>query len=84
MRTDSFGHASLSRAHRKWRTVGEVIAFKAGWHRRGAWAFRAWRNSPGHLGVLLDSRARSIGAGRTRGHYGGGRATIWTLRVGRR
>ena len=81
---DWFGHASRIQASGSWRVLGEVLAFRPGRIRSTRWAMRAWKSSPGHRAVLLDGRFRRVGLGRAAGRWGRGRATVWTVQLGRR
>jgi uncharacterized protein YkwD len=84
MSTDRFGHAPRIRAPRRFRWVGEVLAMHRGWRPRSSSTIRTWMHSPTHRHVLLSRNFRSVGAGRAAGRFGGRRATIWVMQVGRR
>ena len=83
MRTDRFGHARRIRANPRFRRVGEVLAMHGGWRPRASKTIRAWMHSPTHRHVLLSRSYRRVGAGRAVGRFGGRRATIWVMQVGR-
>ena len=84
IRTDRFGHASRIRASRRFRALGEVLAFRPGWRKSGRYALRMWSRSGSHASTLLSRRFRHIGAGRARGRFGGRLVTIWVVQVGAR
>jgi uncharacterized protein YkwD len=84
IRTDRFGHASRIRASRRFRALGEVLAFRPGWRKSGRYALRMWSRSGSHRSTLLSGRFRHIGAGRARGRFGGRLVTIWVVQVGAR
>ncbi len=77
-----FAHQSLIRASRRFGRLGEVLALHRGWRGRVSRTVRMWLRSPGHRAVLLSGRYHYIGAGRARGRYHGGRATVWTAHLG--
>jgi uncharacterized protein YkwD len=81
--TDTFGHASSIRASSRFRRLGEIIAYHWGWRLRMRRSpLGQWRNSSGHLSLLLDSGFDYAGVGRAAGYYGGKRATVWTVQFG--
>jgi uncharacterized protein YkwD len=82
IRADRFGHSSRIRASRKFRTLGEVLAYRPGWRKNGAFALRMWSRSSGHRSTLLGGQFRYIGAGRARGRFGRRLVTIWVVQVG--
>jgi len=84
MRTNRFGHAPRIRANPRFRFLGEVLALHWGWRPRASSTIRAWMRSPTHRHVLLSRSYRRVGAGRAAGRFGGRRATIWVMQVGRR
>jgi uncharacterized protein YkwD len=84
MRTDRFGHAPRIRANPSFRWLGEVLAMHRGWRPRSSSTIRSWMRSPTHRHVLLSRNFRRVGAGRAIGRFGGRRATIWVMQVGRR
>jgi uncharacterized protein YkwD len=84
MRTDRFGHAPRIRANPSFRWLGEVLAMHRGWRPRTSSTIRGWMHSPTHRHVLLSRSFRSVGVARAAGHFGGRRATIWVMQVGRR
>jgi uncharacterized protein YkwD len=83
LRTDRFAHASRIMASRRFSSLGEVLALSAGWKIRRRRTLRLWLGSPGHRTVLLSSSYRYIGAARVRGRFGGSRAMVWTVQLGR-
>jgi uncharacterized protein YkwD len=84
MRTHTFGHAPRIHAPRGFRRLGEVLAMHSGWRPRSSSTIRGWMHSPTHRHVLLSRSYGSVGAGRATGRFGGRRATIWVMQVGRR
>lgn len=83
LRTDRFAHASRIRASRRFSDLGEVLALSAGWKALRKRTLGLWLGSPSHRGVLMRPSARYIGAARARGRFGGNRALVWTVQVGR-
>jgi uncharacterized protein YkwD len=84
MRSDYFGHLSRIPVAARWRTAGETLEWHSGWRLRPRRVVSVWMHSAAHRAVLLSSRFSRIGVGRTRGKYGGRRATMWVAHVGRR
>jgi uncharacterized protein YkwD len=84
MRSDYFGHLSRIPVAARWRAAGETLEWHSGWRLRPRRVVSRWMHSPPHRAVLLSSRFRRIGVGRTRGRYGHVRATMWVAHVGRR
>ncbi|MBX5468925.1 MAG: CAP domain-containing protein [Thermoleophilaceae bacterium] len=84
MREDRFGHDARIEASGGFRRLGEVLAFHTGRAPAVALTLRAWASSPEHRAILLSSRFRSIGLGRTSGRFHGYRATIWVGQLGHR
>jgi uncharacterized protein YkwD len=83
MSSDYFGHLSRIPVASNWRAAGETLEWHAGWRLRPRAVVTRWMHSPTHRAVLLSSRFRRIGVGRTRGRYGRMRATMWVAHVGR-
>lgn len=84
MQSDVFGHADHVQAARRFEGLGEVLEKHSG---RGFWIRRTvqlWMGSSGHRYILLNPSMRWIGAGATRGRFGGNSETIWTVQVARR
>jgi uncharacterized protein YkwD len=84
MSSDYFGHLSRIPVASGWRAAGETLEWHRGWRLRPRAVVSMWMHSPSHRAVLLSSRFRRIGVGRTRGNYGHSRATMWVAHVGRR
>jgi uncharacterized protein YkwD len=84
MSSDYFGHLSRIPVASSWHTAGETLEWHSGWRLRPRYTVSRWMGSPGHRAVLLSSRFTRIGVGRTRGDYGGRRATMWVAHVARR
>jgi uncharacterized protein YkwD len=83
MGTDTFGHAARIHASSRFHTLGEALAFRRGWGARTYPVLRQWAHSGPHRALLLSSRFRYLGIGRSRGRFGRGRATIWVAQLGR-
>jgi uncharacterized protein YkwD len=82
MRTDVFAHAERIQARDRFRRLGEVLAWTAGWRLRRAVTVNMWLRSPAHRALILSRHFRYAGAGRSRGILGGGLATIWVVQLG--
>ena len=80
LRTGRFGHAGRIRAGRRFRVLGELLAWHRGRKPRRSRTVRGWLRSPGHRLVLLGARFRFVGIGRVHGPRG----TIWVVHLGRR
>ena len=76
LRTDRFGHASRILASRRFRALGEILAYHRGYRARIRSTLARWLRSPGHRRVLLSRRFRHVGAGSMR-------ATTWVAQFGR-
>ena len=83
MRSGYFGHQARIQASRRFRRLGEVLEYRRGYRAAVRATLRDWLNSPQHRGVLMSASFKYIGAGLTRGHFRGRRATIWVAQVGR-
>jgi uncharacterized protein YkwD len=83
MRTKRFGHMGI-RASRRFRYVGEVLAYHGGWKPRRGRAVRRWLRSPGHRAALLSGSFRHVGTALVRGRIGGRRITFWVVQFGQR
>jgi len=83
MRSDYFGHLSRIPVASGWSAAGETLEWHRGWRLRPRAVVSMWMHSASHRAVLLSSRFRRIGVGRTRGNYGHARATMWVAHVGR-
>jgi uncharacterized protein YkwD len=83
MSRDFFGHSSHIRAPRRFRRLGEAIAFHRG-RRPPRRSLRSWLRSPGHRALLLSPSFRYIGAGVSTGRFRGRRATIRVVHLGAR
>ncbi len=83
MRTGYFGHQARIQASRRFRRLGEVLEYRRGYRAAVRATLRDWLNSPQHRGVIMSASFKYIGAGLTRGHFHGRRATIWVAQLGR-
>ncbi len=81
MRSDYFGHLARIQVTRRFRRVGETLAWHSGWRRSPRRTVWQWMGSPSHRAVLLSSSFTRIGVGAVRGNYGGMRATMWVAHV---
>ena len=81
MRTDYFGHLSSIPLTRRFRLAGETLAWHSGWRLSPRQTVGQWMRSPAHRAVLLSSSFTRVGVGRSRGYYGGVRATMWVAHV---
>jgi uncharacterized protein YkwD len=82
MEHGSFGHGALRLSG--FSSLGEALAYHRGRRLAVARTVRRWLGSAVHRGLVLDPSFRWAGAGRSSGRFGGRRATIWVLRLGRR
>jgi uncharacterized protein YkwD len=82
LRTDRFSHRARIHASGRFRSLGEAIGYHTGWSARVDWMVRHWLASPPHRKLVLSRRFRCLGAGISRGRFGRGRATAWTLHFG--
>ena len=81
MRSDYFGHQARIPLTRQFRMAGEALAWHSGWRLSPRQTVRQWMGSPSHRAVLLSSSFTRLGVGRSRGYYGGVRATMWVAHV---
>jgi uncharacterized protein YkwD len=80
---DSFGHLARIQASRRFRRLGEALAWHSGLDLRIQATVRDWLHSPPHRRLLLNRRFLYLGAGKAYGPFrGGDAATIWVLHVG--
>jgi uncharacterized protein YkwD len=84
LRSQFFGHQARIAVGGGFRAAGETLAWHSGWRPSPRLTVRRWMNSPPHRAVLLSRRFDFVGMGMVRGHYGGGRATMWVAHVGAR
>lgn len=84
MRNDRFGHVSSIRASQRFSMLGEALALHGGRRARIQGTVRAWLRSPPHRQLLLTRSMNLAGAGHSKGRFGGPRAVIWVLHLGRR
>jgi uncharacterized protein YkwD len=85
MAHDFFGHRALVSAdHHRFHNLGEAIAMHTGRKLGIGMTIRSWLRSPPHRTLVLTRSMRWLGAGVSRGNFGGRRRTIWVLQVGRR
>lgn len=83
MLTDRFAHAARIMASGRFARLGEVLALSHGWKIRRTRTLGNWLRSPGHRAVLLSPSFRYVGAAHVRGRFGGMRAVVWTVQLGR-
>jgi uncharacterized protein YkwD len=82
MATDRFGHDSHIHASSSFSRLGEVLAYYRGWRIVRSAIIRRWLRSSTHRAVLLSRAFRYVGAGRSRGYFGGSRATQMVAQFG--
>ena len=82
-RTQQFTHGSGIARSSRFSRLGEVLALMHGWKIRRSQTLAYWLTSPSHRAALLGPAFRYVGAARVRGHFGGSRATFWTVQLGR-
>jgi uncharacterized protein YkwD len=70
--------------NRRYRRVGENLAWSAGRSKDANSVVNAWAASPSHRSVLLSGRMRWIGTAREYGDINGTAHTVWVLQVGGR
>jgi uncharacterized protein YkwD len=80
---DYFGHQSSIWASSRFKLLGEALEMHTSYRFRVWHTVRAWLGSPSHREILLSPTMRRQGAGVTRGRFGGSRAVVWVLHVGR-
>jgi uncharacterized protein YkwD len=83
MAHDVFTHQSSIWASSRFKLLGEALEWHTGRKFDVRGALERWLGSPSHRAIVLSPVMRRQGAGVTRGRYGGARATIWVLHVGR-
>ena len=83
MRTDRLTHRARPSVSGHYKRAGEALAYKSGSRPAVGWTVRAWMRSSTHRSVLLTRSMRELGAGLARGRFGGRRAVVWVLQVGR-
>jgi uncharacterized protein YkwD len=84
MRAGRFAHDTRIHASSRFRMLGEALAIRIGTRRlRPGATVRAWLHSPGHRALVLSRNFRLAGAGYSRGTFGGRRAVISVLHLGR-
>jgi uncharacterized protein YkwD len=81
MRSDYFGHLSRISLTRRFSVAGETLAWHSGWRLSPRRTVGQWMGSPPHRALLLSSSFTRLGVGRSRGYYGGMRATMWVAHV---
>ena len=84
MARDYFGHSSHINAPKRFRRLGEAIAYRRGHGPSARGTLRSWLHSPGHRALVLSPAFRYMGAGKIEGSFHGRSATIWVLHLGSR
>ena len=84
LRHQYFGHDNHIHVSRKFRFVGEVLAYHTGEFPGVGLMLRAWENSPEHNAILLDRTYVDGGFGFVEGHLHGQRVTVWVGHLARR
>ena len=80
---DLFAHRAHVSASPRFRKLGEALAMHSGRKPGVRSTLRRWLGSPVHRAIVLTRAMRWIGVGMSRGRFGGGRAVIWVLQVGK-
>ena len=83
LRHQFFGHDNHIHVSRRFRFVGEVLAYHSGRNPGVRLMFNAWKNSPEHAAILRD-RTHVDGGGFAEGRLGGRSVTIWVGHLARR
>lgn len=84
LRHQHFGHDNHIHVSRRFRFVGEVLAYHSGRFPGVRLMFNAWRNSPEHAGILRDRTYVDGGFGFAEGRLGGRPVTVWVGHLARR
>jgi uncharacterized protein YkwD len=84
VRANRFSHDRRIHASRRFRRLGEVLAYTRGWSIRRSPVIRGWMSSSTHRAVLLNPAYRYVGAGHVCARLGGRRATIWVAQLASR
>lgn len=84
LRHQRFGHDNHIHVSRRFRFVGEVLAYHTGRFPGVGTMLRAWERSPEHNAILLDRAYVDGGFGYAEGRLGGRRVTVWVGHLGRR
>lgn len=82
LETDHLAHSATIQAPRRFRRLGETLAWHFGWTPSGAVTLMRWRRSPSHRDTLLNPGFDHIGAAFRRGSVAGVRATAWVAHLG--
>ncbi len=83
MATDVFGHRAHVSASRRFHRLGEALAMHSGRKPGVRRTVRQWLGSPAHRRLVLNRGMPWVGLGMARGRFGGHRAVIWVLQVGK-
>ena len=83
LRSNTVRHSSQP-INRRYRRVGENLAWSTGRSTDANRVVNAWANSAGHRSVMLSGRVSWIGAAREYGDINGTAHTVWVLQVGGR
>ena len=83
MANDVFTHQSSIWASSRFALLGEALEWHSGRRFGVHRTVAGWLGSASHRALVLSPVMRRQGAGVTRGRFGGRRATIWVLHVGR-
>jgi uncharacterized protein YkwD len=82
IRRDFFGHRARVSASRRFHRLGEALAMHSGRRPGVRGTLRSWMRSSSHRRLVLTRANRYVGAGMSRGRFGGRRAVIWVMQVG--
>jgi uncharacterized protein YkwD len=84
MRADRFSHDARIHVRSRFARLGETLAIHPGWRPQRGLTVRHWLRSAAHRALLLSRSFTHVGAGMSRGRFGRGFATIWTIQLGAR
>lgn len=84
MSLDAFSHRSRLPTPGGIVRTGEVLAVSGGRDDAVRRTLRMWLSSGAHRAILLDPAMNRIGAGISKGSFGGRSSAIWVIQVGAR
>ena len=84
LRHQHFGHDHNIHVPRRFRYVGEVLAYHTGTFPGVSMMLNAWEHSPEHNSILLDRTYVDGGFGFVEGRLNGHAVTVWVGHVARR
>jgi uncharacterized protein YkwD len=84
LRHQHFGHDNHIHVSRRFRFVGEVLAYHSGRYPGVKLMFNAWKNSSEHAAILRDRTYVDGGFGFAEGWLNGRAVTVWVGHLARR